>query len=39
MPTPRHGIGAAVVGDVLYVPSGGPRPGASQTARHEAFRL
>lgn len=26
MPTPRHGLGAAAVGDGIYVVSGGPRP-------------
>jgi hypothetical protein len=37
MPTARHGIGAAVVDGVLYVPTGGPTPGGSQTKVHEAF--
>ena len=39
MPTARHGIGAAEVGGVVYVPSGGPTPGGSQTEVHEAFTL
>jgi hypothetical protein len=39
MPTARHGIGAAEVGGVVYVPSGGPTPGGSQTPVHEAFTI
>ena len=39
MPAPRHGIGAAVVGGVIYIPSGGPTPGGSQIEKHEAFTL
>jgi hypothetical protein len=35
MPTPRHGLGAAVVGDHLYVIGGGPKPGASASAAVE----
>jgi hypothetical protein len=27
MPTPRHGIGAAVLGRTVYIPAGGPMPG------------
>jgi hypothetical protein len=39
MPTPRHGIGAAVVNNIVYIPTGGPQPGATQTGVHEAFTL
>jgi hypothetical protein len=39
MPTPRHGIGAAVVNNIVYIPSGGPTPGGSQIETHEAFTL
>jgi hypothetical protein len=37
MPTARHGIGAAAVAGVIYVPTGGPTPGGSQIDVHEAF--
>lgn len=39
MPAPRHGMGAAAIGDTLYVPGGGTRDGFAATAVHEAFRL
>ncbi len=40
MPTPRHGMGAAVAGDAIHVPGGGPLNGGSvQSAVHEAFTL
>ena len=38
MPLPRHGIGAAVVGNRIHIPGGGPVEGFSQTNRHDAFR-
>jgi hypothetical protein len=38
MPTARHGLGAAVVGDMIYVLAGGPKPGATYSAVNEAFR-
>lgn len=38
MPTPRHGLGAALIGDTIYVAGGGPIVGGGiQTAVHEAF--
>lgn len=40
MPTPRHGLGAAVVGDAIHVAGGGPVMGGGvQSAAHEAFTL
>jgi N-acetylneuraminic acid mutarotase len=37
MPTARHGLGAAVVGDTIYVIGGGPEPGLSVTGANEAY--
>ena len=37
MPTPRHGIGAAVVDQRIYIPGGGIRQGFGPTSTHEAF--
>jgi N-acetylneuraminic acid mutarotase len=37
LPTARHGLGVVAVGSTLYVMSGGPTPGASQTAVCEAL--
>ena len=40
MPTPRHAVGAAVIGDWIYVAGGGAvLGGAVQSAVHEAFTL
>jgi hypothetical protein len=39
LPTPRHGIGVAAVGRTVYVMSGGPTPGGSQTPVSEALDL
>lgn len=40
MPTPRHAVGAAVIGDWIYVAGGGAVLGGSvQSAVHEAFTL
>lgn len=40
MPTPRHGPGAAVIGDAIYTVAGGPvAGGALQAATNEAFTL
>jgi len=40
MPTPRHAVGAAVIGDWVYVAGGGAVLGGSvQSAVHEAFTL
>jgi N-acetylneuraminic acid mutarotase len=39
MPTPRHGIGVVAVGRTVYVMSGGPTPGNSQTPVSEALEL
>jgi len=37
MPTPRHGMGAAVLGDRVHVIAGGTRPGFAATPAHEAY--
>jgi hypothetical protein len=40
MPTPRHGLGAVVLGDWIHVAGGGPVVGGStQSSIHEAFTL
>ena len=40
MPTPRHGLGAAAIGDAIYVAGGGVVVGGDvQSAVHEAFTL
>lgn len=40
MPTPRHAVGAAAIGDWIYVAGGGAvTGGAVQSAVHEAFTL
>jgi N-acetylneuraminic acid mutarotase len=39
LPTPRHGIGVVAVGRTVYVMSGGPTPGGSQTPVSEALDL
>jgi hypothetical protein len=40
MPTPRHAVGAALLGDTIYVAGGGAVTGGSiQSAVHEAFTL
>jgi len=39
LPTPRHGIGVVAVGRTVYVMSGGPTPGGSQTPISEALDL
>ena len=39
LPTPRHGMGAVAVGRTVYVMSGGPTPGGSQTPISEALDL
>ena len=39
LPTPRHGIGVVAVGRTVYVMSGGPTPGGSQTRVSEALDL
>jgi hypothetical protein len=46
MPTPRHGMGAAVIGDAIHVAGGGPmngdgpmNGGAFKSAVHEVFRV
>ena len=37
MPTARHGLGEAVVGQSIYVLSGGPKPGGTFSSANEAF--
>lgn len=38
LPTPRHGLGAATVGDVIYTFGGGTEVGGNfASARNEAF--
>ena len=39
MPTPRHGTGAAVVGDRIHIPGGGLVEGFGVTDVHEVFEL
>jgi N-acetylneuraminic acid mutarotase len=39
LPTPRHGVGVVAVGRTVYVMSGGPTPGGSQTSVCEAIDL
>ena len=37
MPTPRHGMGGAGVGDSFYVPGGANRAGFAAVATHEVL--
>jgi hypothetical protein len=37
MLTPRHGIGAAVVGGRIYVPGGASEPGLARTGANEVY--
>ena len=37
MPSPRHGIGAAVVGDRIFVPGGATVQGFGASGAHEVF--
>jgi hypothetical protein len=37
LPTARHGLGAAVIGNSIYVISGGPKPGATFSSANEMF--
>jgi N-acetylneuraminic acid mutarotase len=37
MPTARHGLAAAVIGNSIYVICGGPKPGASFSSVNEVF--
>jgi hypothetical protein len=37
MPTARHGLGAAVVGQRIFVIAGGPRPGGSFSRANEVL--
>src|SRR5712692_461701 len=39
LPTPRHGIGVAALRNTVYVMSGGPTPGGSQTPVCEALDI
>ncbi|KFE66734.1 Kelch repeat-containing protein [Hyalangium minutum] len=39
MRTPRHGIGTAAVGDVLFIPGGATLQGLGAVDTHESFRL
>jgi N-acetylneuraminic acid mutarotase len=39
LPNPRHGIGVVAVGRTVYVMTGGPTPGGSQTPVSEAIDL
>ncbi|MGH7786421.1 MAG: Kelch repeat-containing protein, partial [Candidatus Binatia bacterium] len=39
MAAPRHGIGAATVGGLIYVPGGATRAGFAATAHHDALRI
>ncbi|HSS65386.1 MAG TPA: kelch repeat-containing protein, partial [Gammaproteobacteria bacterium] len=37
MPTPRHGLGAAVLNGRVYVIGGGPTPGGSYSSANEVY--
>ena len=37
MPTARHGLGVAVIGEAIYAIAGGPKPGASFSSVNEMF--
>ena len=37
MPTARHGLGAAIVGNSVYVIAGGPKAGATFSSVNEMF--
>ena len=37
MPTARHGLGVAILGQSIYVISGGPKPGATFSSVNEVF--
>jgi hypothetical protein len=39
LPTPRHGLGVVMLGDTIYVASGGPQPGATFSNALELFTL
>jgi non-specific serine/threonine protein kinase len=39
LPTPRHGIGVVAIGGRIFVMTGGPTPGGSQTAVCEVLEL
>jgi N-acetylneuraminic acid mutarotase len=39
MAVPRHGIGAATVGDLIYVPGGATRAGFAATAYSDTLRI
>ena len=39
LPTPRHGLGAAVIGNRVYVVGGGPEPGLTVSGANEILRL
>lgn len=38
MPTPRHGIGAAVLNEKIHIPGGGTRQGFSISSVHEVYQ-
>jgi hypothetical protein len=39
MPTPRHGIGAAVVGENIYIPGGATLQGFGVTGVNEVYTV
>jgi len=39
MPTPRHGIGAAAIGEKIYIPGGADVQGFGVIAVHEVFTV
>ena len=39
MPTARHGLAAASVGDEIYAIGGGPQPGGSAVRLNEIFNI
>jgi N-acetylneuraminic acid mutarotase len=39
LPTPRHGLAAAAVGNTLYIIGGGKKPGLSVSGSNEALEV
>jgi len=39
LPTPRHGLGVAALGGVVYVIGGGPQPGLYVSDANESLRV
>jgi hypothetical protein len=39
LPTPRHGLGVAALGGIVYVIGGGPQPGLYVSDSNESLRV